>query len=144
MTEVLTTTRWYLELDGITEGVFKEASGFEARIESIEYRAAGKGGQSILQKIPGSVSWANIVLRRGLSGDAALWDWWQLVEQIGAEGNRKNGTLTCYSAENQAVVRYSFRRGWICRYKGPTMDASKNEIAIEEIEICHEGLERQS
>ncbi len=144
MTEVMTTTRWYLELDGITEGVFKEAFGFEARIAPIEYRAAGRGGQSILQKIPGSVSWTNIVLRRGLSSDAALWDWWQTVEQTGAEGNRKNGTLTCYNAENLAVVRYSFRRGWICRYKGPTMDVSKNEIAIEEIEICHEGLSRQN
>ena len=40
------------------------------------------------------------------------------------------------------VVRWNFRNGWICKWVGPTLNAKANEVAIESIEIAHEGLER--
>jgi phage tail-like protein len=141
--EAVGAVRWYLEVDGITEGIFKEASGFDVEIEVIEHLGSSKGGVRTVHKVPGNVKWSNIVLRKGLSDDKKLWDWYKKIEDGGVEANRKNGTLTCYNPKNEAVAKYTFKKGWICKYKGPGVDASKNEIAMEEIEITHEGLERQ-
>ena len=65
------------------------------------------------------------------------------IEKGQTEANRKNGTVTLYDPTGKAVCKYMFRKGWPCKFKGPTLDATKNEIAIEELEIAHEGLERQ-
>lgn len=138
----LSAVRWYLEIEGITEGVFKEASGFEARRDVIEYRAAGKGGQILVQKLPGNLVWSNIVLRRSVTADRSLWDWWQETDKGNVLAARRNGILTCYGPDNLPLARYSFRSGWVCRYQGPNVDASDSEVLIEEIEICHEGLDR--
>ena len=37
-------------------------------------------------------------------------------------------------------MRWNFDRGWPCKYTGPEPNAKNNEIAMETLEICHEGL----
>jgi phage tail-like protein len=143
MAEAVGALRWYLEIDGITEGVFKEVSGLDSETEVIEHRVTGKGGNMVVHKVPGALKWPNIVLRRGVTDDKKLHDWRQKIEQGQIEANRKNGTITLYSPDGTAVARYTFKNGWPCKFKGPALDASKNELAIEELEIAHEGLERQ-
>lgn len=143
MAEAVGALRWYLEIDGITEGVFREVSGLDSETEVIEHRVTGKGGNLVVHKVPGALKWPNIVLRRGVTDDKKLHDWRQKIEQGQIEANRKNGTVTLYSPDGTAVARYSFKNGWPCKFKGPALDASKNELAIEELEIAHEGLERQ-
>ena len=41
----------------------------------------------------------------------------------------------------QAALEWKFREGWPCKWEGPTLNAKNNEVAIETLEICHEGLE---
>ena len=41
----------------------------------------------------------------------------------------------------EEVLRFNFREGWVCKWEGPQLNASTNEVAIESLEICHEGLE---
>jgi phage tail-like protein len=40
----------------------------------------------------------------------------------------------------QEVMRWNFRRAWPCKFTGPGLNAKNNEIAMETVEICHEGL----
>lgn len=141
--EVVGALRWYLEIDGITEGVFREVTGLDSETEVIEHRVTGKGGNLVVHKVPGALKWSNITLRRGITDDRKLHDWRDKIEKGLIEANRKNGTITLYSPDNKAVAKYTFKNGWPCKFKGPALDASKNEIAIEEMEIAHEGLERQ-
>lgn len=141
--EVVGALRWYLEIDNITEAIFREVSGLDSETEVIEHRVTGKGGNLVVQKIPGALKWSNIVLRRGVTDDRKLHDWRTKIEQGQIEANRKNGTITLYAPDGSAVAKYSFKKGWPCKFKGPALDSTKNEIAIEEIEIAHEGLERQ-
>lgn len=143
MAEAVGALRWYLEVDSITEGVFKEVSGIGSETEVIENRVSGKNGNLIVQKIPGALKWSNIVLRRGVTDDRKLADWRQKIENGQVESNRKNGTLTCFAPDGSAVAKYTFKNGWPCKYIAPAVDATKNEVAIEELEICHEGIERQ-
>ena len=142
MAEVIGALRWYLEIDGITEGVFREVSGLDSETEVIEHRITGKGGNLVVHKVPGALKWTNIVLKRGITDDVKLHEWRKKIEDGLIESNRKNGTITCYAPDGKAVCRYTFVKAWPCKWKGPGLDASKNELAIEEIEITHEGLKR--
>ena len=142
MAEVLGALRWYLEIDGITEGVFKDVSGLDSETEVIEHRVTGKGGNLIITKIPGILKWPNIVMKRGITDDRRLHDWRAKIEEGQVETNRKNGTITLYAPDGTAVAKYSFKRAWPCKFKGPALDSSKNELAIESLELAHEGMER--
>ncbi|BBO24616.1 MAG: phage tail protein [Armatimonadetes bacterium] len=142
MAEGVGALRWYLEIDNITEGVFREVTGLDSETEVIEHRVTGKGGNLIVHKVPGALKWSNIVLRRGITDDKKLHEWREKIEQGMVEANRKNGSVTLYAPNGDEVARYNFKNGWPCKFKGPALDSSKNEIAIEELEIAHEGLER--
>lgn len=143
MAEVVGALRWYLEIDSITEGVFKEVTGLDSETEVIENRVTGKNGNLIIHKVPGALKWSNIVLRRGVTDDTKIHDWRKKIEDGQIEANRKNGSITLYAPDGTAVAKYTFKRAWPCKFKGPALDSSKNELAIEELELAHEGLERQ-
>jgi len=142
--EAVGALRWYLEIDGIAEGIFQEVTGLDSETEVIEHRVTGKAGNIVVYKVPGALKWSNIVLRRGITDDRKLHDWRAQIEKGQVETNRKNGTLTLFSPSGQAVAKYTFKKGWPCKFKGPALNASKSEIAIEELEIAHEGLDRQA
>ena len=118
-------------------GSFAEVSGLEVEITPIEYR---NGSEDItVRKLPGLKKFTNIVLKRGITGDLTLWKWIKSV----MDGNvqRADGTITLLNESRQAVMVWNFRRGWPCKLTGPVLNATRNEIAIETLEICHEGLE---
>jgi len=143
MAEVVGALRWYLEIDGIAEAIFREVTGLDSETEVIEHRVTGKGGNLVVHKIPGALKWSNIVLRRGITDDRKLHDWRQKIEEGQVEANRKNGAITLYAPDGSVVAKYTFVKGWPCKFTGPALDSTKNEIAIEQIEIAHEGLKRE-
>jgi len=139
--EGLVANRWYLEIDGIANSNFKEFSGGDIEIEVVEHRETANKGNVVIRKVPGNTKYGNIVLRRGVTDDKKLWDWMKKCVDSGAIANRKNGTITMYDNNSSAIRKISFTNGWICKYKIPAVDASKNEVSIEEIEICVEKVE---
>jgi phage tail-like protein len=60
---------------------------------------------------------------------------------MGNSLRRADGTITLLDESRQPVMTWRFRRAWPCKIGGPTLDANRKEIAIETLEICHEGLE---
>lgn len=118
-------------------GSFAEVSGLDVSIAPIEYRT---GSEDItVRKIPGQKSFANIVLRRGVIGDLTLWAW--IKSALDGQVQRADGTITLLDEGRQPVLTYKFRRAWPCRWTGPRLNAKGNDIAIETLELCHEGLE---
>jgi len=142
MAEVIAGLRWYLEIDGITEHVFTEVTGFETENEVIDHRTTGKSGNLVQQKIPGALKYSNVVARRGLTDDMKLWNWRQQVVNGQIQASRKSGTLTCYSPEMTPIAIYQFTNGWPAIYKGPDANSTQNEIATEEITIAVETMTR--
>jgi phage tail-like protein len=127
-----------VEIDGLAVAAFSEVSGLESETEVIEYRAGGEAGT--VRKLPGLTRFANIVLRRGVTQDAELWDWRKAVEQ--GTVDRRNGSIVLLDDDRTPVLRWTFRNGWISKWVGPDLNATANEVAIETIEIAHEGLTR--
>jgi phage tail-like protein len=119
------------------KGSFSEVTGLDIVVEPIEYRT---GSEDIgVRKMPGLRKFTNITLKRGVIGDPLLWQWIKTV----TDGNvqRANGSVILLDESRQPVMRWNFKRGWPCKVSGPSLNAKSNEVAIESMEICHEGLE---
>jgi phage tail-like protein len=131
-------TNFLVEIDGVVKAAFSEATGLVSETEVIEYRT---GADLTTRKLPGRTSFANIVLHRGVTQDLELWNWRKSV--VDGAVQRRNGVIVLLDDQRQPVLRYSFVNGWPCRWEGPDLDASANDIAIETLEIAHEGLDLQ-
>lgn len=143
MTDLLLTTfAFHIEVEGIELATFKEASGFESTTEIIEYKEANQDGRLVIRKVPGSRSWSDITLRRGITDSLAMWEWRKQVLDGQVDEARRDGSIVLYDSTGEEVVRYNFFNGWVSQWKGPDLDADQNEVAVEEITIAHEGLER--
>ena len=119
------------------KGSFAEASGLEVSIQPIEYR---NGAEEITtRKIPGLMKFPNIVLKRGILGDVALWNWIQ--QAMDGKVVRTEGSVVLLDENKQEVMRWNFKRGWPCKWTGPGLNAKNSEIGMESLEICHEGLQ---
>lgn len=124
--------------DGSLPGAsFSEATGLELEKGVTEYR---NGSEDITpRKMPGLVKYTNIVLKRGATGDVIFWNW--ILEGVQGAINRADGSIILLDEGRSEVMRWNFRRGWPSKYTGPSFNAANNEIAMETLEICHEGLE---
>lgn len=129
--------RFLVEIDGIVAAGFSECSGLTAEIDIIEYREGGD--PTTARKIPGLRKYTSIVLKRGLTNDKSLWNWFKNV----LDGNvqRANGSIVLLDASGNEVARWNFHNGWPSKWEGPTLNAKANEVAIETLEISHEGFE---
>jgi phage tail-like protein len=123
-------------------GFFKECTGLSSEHQVVTHTSADEQGKSMVQKFPGQLQWSNITLKRGVDADNTLWAWRQEVIDGKIEGARKDGTIEVVDWEGSPVTTYSFRRGWPCKYTAPGLNASGNDILVEEMEIAHEGFIR--
>jgi phage tail-like protein len=126
-----------VEIDGIARAAFSEVSGLESETAVVEYRMGGE--PNTVRKLPGLTKYANIVLRRGVTKDDELWNWRKAV--VDGNVDRRNGSITLLDDSHNEVVRWNFYNGWPSKWEGPALDAKANEVAIETLEIAHEGLE---
>ena len=137
----ISAAQFALDLTGIT-AFFMEASGFENSTEVITHVMQDKQGKRIYQKLPGNTKWSDISLKRGFTDDDALWKWRKQVLDGQIDAARKDGTITGYDTKGNPVVQYTFSRGWISSWKAAGFNAKNNDVAVEEITITHEGLDR--
>ncbi len=118
------------------KGSFAEVSGLEAAMDPIEYR---NGSEDItVRKLPGLKKFPNITLKRGITGDLEFWNW--IVQGMNGTVFRTEGSILLLNESKQEVMRWNFRRAWACKFTGPGLNAKNNEVAMETVEICHEGL----
>ena len=125
-----------VEIDGGTF-FFKSCSGLKIETSVIEIEEGGTNGSTI-RKSPGVTRFANLRLSRGFTGDKSLYDW--VVNVKKANTPRVNGRITMIDRRGVRIASWKFFNGFPVKWEGPEFDATKNELAIETIEIAHEGL----
>jgi phage tail-like protein len=124
-------------LDGAAGG-FSECSGLELTMAAEEYREGGNNGAVL--RFASRAAWSNVTLKRGVSGNTDLWDWhFSFLE---GRGKRRDGVIVLLDASRQPRQVWYFRRGLPVKYSGPSLNAAQSSIAIEAIEIAHEGLQQ--
>jgi phage tail-like protein len=127
-----------VEIDGVEAAGFSEADLPEGRIAQVAYRD-GTDMTSNARLLPGRVEYGPLVLRRGFAGDATLFQWWRAVAQGALD--RRNVAVILLDEQRQEVARWKLRRAWPAKYAAPDLKALGNEVAIETLELAHEGIE---
>lgn len=120
----------------VAVGGFSECQGLEGSLKVEEFNEGGNNGAVL--KFPGRVSWTNLTLKRGLAGNSTLWDWFYgFVE---GRGKRRDGVVVLMNGMMVPSAIWYFRRGLPLKYSGPQMNATQNSVAVESVEIAHEGI----
>ena len=128
---------------------FAEVTGIDAGIEIETYHEGGRNTQPLRFVRWGQFS--NLVFRRGVTADSALWDWYAAVQFLPGPELRQHGLVLLQAGSaatalpgigGQPIAAWLFLNGLPERLTGPGLHAQRNEIAIETLEIAHEGLWR--
>jgi phage tail-like protein len=127
-----------VEIDGIGESQFSEVSIPEAEIAVVEYRE-GADKTSATRKLPGRVRYGNIVLKRGVTGDLALWEWFRAI--AAGDFQPRNVSIILLDAERQPVIRWKASDAWPTKYDSSDLNAKGNEVVIELLELAVERIE---
>jgi phage tail-like protein len=132
------TFNFQLEIDNIPLGAFSEVSGLTANTDAVDYREGTDLNPSV-RKLPGLTKQSNITLKRGITTDLSLWQWRQNI--VDGLPDRRNVTIVLLNEQRQAVLRWHAESAWPTKIDGPSFKAAANEVAMESIELVHEGLE---
>jgi phage tail-like protein len=136
----LTSFNFIVRVENMRAG-FSEIGGLSTETDIIEYREGDEHIRS--RKIPGKRKYTNISLKRGYTPDGKdLWNWRKTV--MDGKTQRKGGTITLLDEARNPALVWEFSEGWPSKWAGPAMNAKNNDVAIEELEICVEGLELQT
>jgi len=117
-------------------GGFSECGGLEMSLDVEEYREGGNNG--VVLKFPTRIKWTNLRLKRGVALSHDLWFWHYSFVQ--GQVQRRDGVVALQDEGHNPVKIWSFRRGLPVKWTGPALNATQNQVAIEELEIAHEGL----
>ncbi len=117
-------------------GGFSECGGLEATMAVDELREGGRNDAVL--RFPGRITHPNLRLRRGLAVSDELWKWHE--QFIQGKGKRRDGVIELLNDTGESVRTWRFRRGLPVRWAGPAFNAVSSAVAVEELEIAHEGL----
>jgi phage tail-like protein len=125
---------------------FAEVSGLNSELEIEEYR---EGGRNIgPRRFPKWGRYQNLVFRRGIASSTMLWDWWAAVISLSytlpttTAPPRRSGVILLEDVNHVALAGWFFVNALPERLVGPALNARSSEIAIEALELSHEGLLR--
>lgn len=130
----------FASLGAAPQAGFSECSGLEISMTPEEYKQGGEN--NTVRKFPSRVTWGTIRLKRGVAKTNDLWDWfYSFVE---GRGKRRDGIISLRNDRQEPVRVWKFTRGLPVKYTAPPMNANQGQVAIEELEIMHEGLKMLS
>src|SRR5262249_37264275 len=90
--------------------------------------------------LPGPASYPHLVLTRGLTDIDTLWNWYDHVTR--GIIRRKNGTIMLLDRRHIPVMWWEFRNAYPVKWSGPQLKADSSEVAVEQVELVHEGLRK--
>ena len=117
---------------------FTEVSGLDVETEVIEYRP-GNSLNITPGKMSGMLKYSNITLKRGVfKGDNEFFEWIKSAKVGTVE--RRDLTISLLNEEHEPVVTWSVRNAFPAKIQSPELKSDGNEVAIESIELAHEGI----
>ena len=121
---------------------FTEVTGLAVETEVIEYRD-GANPEYHKTKMPGMQKFGNITLKRGtFANDNEYFDWWNSVKLNTIE--RRDIKVSLLNESHEPVVVWKIKNAWPVKVQSADLKSDGNEVAIETIEVAHEGLRIES
>lgn len=132
----------YSEEGGLLcRGAFSEVSGLELSMSPKTYREGGRNWGEV--QLAGPVSFQPVVLKRGITEIADLWNWFDATTRQANYGLRYSGTIEVYDPDHpeRPALVWRLTNALPTKFKGPDLFATGNQVAVEELTLVHEGLE---
>jgi phage tail-like protein len=130
-----------LQTDKMIVATFTECSGLSATIEVETYHEGGQNRS--LRKFPGKTDYGNLVLKRVRLEGPSLLDWFVRTadpKTKGGKSERQNVSVILFDQQGHEQARWEFEKAFPVKWNGPTLQGTGNAVAIESIELAHEGL----
>lgn len=128
--------RFKVELDGLLVAGFSEVTGIKSETEVMEYAEGGLNTH--VHVFPKQTKYPRIVLKRGITQSSELWEWYDGV--AGGQVKRKSGSIILHNHAGKEICRWNFFEAYPVKWNGPDLNASAGSVAVESIEIVHNGL----
>jgi phage tail-like protein len=126
-----------VEIGGILVAGFSEASGLQAEIEVQDYREGGVNEYT--HKFAGPVKYpSNLILKKGITDNTELWAWYRNV--MSGKFKRQPVNVVLMNSAGEVWRRWRLQNAYPVKWTGPDMKAATSEVAIETLELAHEGL----
>ena len=137
------TASFLVEVDGLEIGWFNEVSGLQVDVEVEDVQEGGENGYT--HKLPGRMSWPNIVLKRGVTQNDTLLAWLNKSsgEGFASAGNkltRSSAAITLIAADGTRLRAWNFDGAFPVKWTGPKFAVESPSAAVEELEIAHHGF----
>lgn|SRR5690348_5252694 len=121
---------------------FTEVSGLDISIDPIEYRE-GSSPEYHTMKMPGMQKFGNITMKRGVfRSDNDYYNWLNTVQLNTIE--RRDLTISLLNESHEPVMVWKVKNAWPVRLTSTDLKSDSNAVAIESLELAHEGLTIQN
>ncbi len=128
--------RFWVEIDGLLVGGFSEVNGLQMETTLEEISEGGVNDH--LHLLPSRTKSKPLILKRGMVNSSEIWDWYEGV--MAGNIKRKNGAVIMMDSEGKEMCRWNFYESYPIRWRGPELNASVSAVAVETVEIVHNGL----
>lgn len=122
----------------LCKGAFAECTGLEATMEPKVIKAGG-ANYGAYQRM-GQVSFATVVLKRGMTRTRDLWKWFEMCTLGGAYAYRMEVSIRMRDAQGNPVVSWHLDKAMAVKFKAADLNAKGTDVGIEELHLAHEGL----
>jgi phage tail-like protein len=131
--------RFTVTFDDLPPGGFSDCTGLQSEVEVQEYAEGGLNTHT--WKFPGRSKQGNVTFKRGIVSKV-LWDWYRAI----ATGDFKARNCSIYvhdASGSEDLIEFHLANAFPAKWLGPDLGAGQNNLAIETIEVAHQGLVRR-
>ncbi len=138
-TNVWPIPKFYFEVKWDSEVMaFQEVSGLDAEAQPIEYRSGDNPEFSVI-KMPGIKKYGNVTMKKGVfKSDNKFWDWFKQIKMNTIK--RIPVTISLLDEAGAPTMVWTLANAWPTKVTGTDLKSDGNEVAIETIEVAHEGI----
>jgi phage tail-like protein len=121
----------------IAAASFAECDGLEMTHDVKTIRSGGANDRAV--RVPGSVNYSNVTLKRGMTGNFDLWTWFE--DSIADPYLRANAEVVLLGEDGSTErARFQLYRCVPAKLKAPALNAKDGQVAIEEFQLAYEKL----
>lgn len=127
-------------------GAFSEVSGFEFTLTPKTIQEGGRNWGEV--QLAGNTKFAPITLKRGITSLTDLYQWFDISSRQANYALRLSGHIDVFdrsvNSENKSAkpaLRWELTRAMAVKFKGPDLSATSSQVAVEELQLVHEGME---
>jgi phage tail-like protein len=132
--------RFGIEIEGLIVGGFSEVSGLQVVVETEDYQEGGVNDYT--HKLPKAINYPSLVLKRGITDADVLWKWQRSIGKLRTKIERKTVRIILLDGEGREKISWRCLHAYPVKWTGPELNASRNSVAFETLELAHCGIER--